>query len=182
MSKGVSVAGMTLSYAVETTAGSRPTEGYIKIPEVKTMPSFNPTPDTIETTPLDEMEWHTYTSGLKDTGGAMEYTANMTDELDVVWENLRSAYETGQANSMSTWFCVQHPKITKANYFTGEPIPIGMNEASVGSPLETTLYIMPNSGVVRTAKPTDGSGTGSGGGGSGSGSGGGSDPETGGGS
>ena len=37
----LSTAGMTLQYAVETSAGTRPTTGYTKIPEVKSMPSFN---------------------------------------------------------------------------------------------------------------------------------------------
>lgn len=41
MSERFSTAGMYLMYAVEDTAGTRPTEGYTIIPEVKAMPSFN---------------------------------------------------------------------------------------------------------------------------------------------
>lgn len=48
----LSTAGMTLQYAVETSAGTRPTTGYTKIPEVKSMPSFNPSP-----TPLTPPPW-----------------------------------------------------------------------------------------------------------------------------
>ena len=47
MSERVSTAGMSLQYAVESSAGQRPTTGYKKIPEIKSMPSFNPSPNTI---------------------------------------------------------------------------------------------------------------------------------------
>lgn len=56
----LSTAGMTLQYAVETSAGTRPTTGYTKIPEVKSMPSFNPSPNTIDSTTLEETEYMTY--------------------------------------------------------------------------------------------------------------------------
>ena len=66
MSQRLSTAGMTLQYAVETSAGTRPTTGYIKIPEVKSMPSFNPSPNPIDSTTLEETEYMTYVQGLKD--------------------------------------------------------------------------------------------------------------------
>ena len=58
MSERFSTAGMYLAYASESTAGTRPTaaNAYTKIPEVKSMPSFNPTPETIESTTLSETE------------------------------------------------------------------------------------------------------------------------------
>lgn len=42
MSERLATMGLWLGYAVETTAGERPTSGYKRVPEVKTMPSFNP--------------------------------------------------------------------------------------------------------------------------------------------
>ena len=56
MSERFSTAGMYLCYAVEATAGTRPSTGFIQIPEVKSMPSFNPAPDTIDSTTLLETE------------------------------------------------------------------------------------------------------------------------------
>ena len=44
MAKAVSTAGMFLAYSVETTAGERPTEGYLVVPEMKDMPDFNAAP------------------------------------------------------------------------------------------------------------------------------------------
>ena len=152
----LSTAGMTLQYAVEASAGTRPTTGYIEIPEVKSMPSFNPSPNTIDSTTLKETECMTYVQGLKDLGGALEYGANLTEDLIDAWETLMTAYEDAISENKQVWFAVVHPQLTDATYFVGTPAPLGLNEASVGSMLETTLYITPNSAPEMAAKPTVG--------------------------
>lgn len=154
MSARYSTAGMYLCYCVETTKGSRPTTGYTKIPEVKTMPSFNPTPESIDSTTLEETEYRTYVAGLKDLGGALEYGANLTSDLISVWASCVSAYATAAASDKSTWFAVVHPKLSNAVFFTGEPSPLGLNEASVGSMAETTLYITPNTAPIWQTAPS----------------------------
>ena len=55
MSQRYSTAGMCRCYCVggDTTM---PTSGYTVIPEIKTMPSFNPAPDVIDSTTLLETE------------------------------------------------------------------------------------------------------------------------------
>lgn len=152
----LSTAGMTLQYATETTPGTRPTTGYTKIPEVKSMPSFNPSPNTIDSTTLEETEYMTYVQGLKDLGGALEYGANLTEDLIEAWDTLMEAYETAIEGGKQVWFAVVHPQLTNATYFVGEPAPIGLNEAEVDSMLETTLYITPNSAPIMAAAPTAG--------------------------
>ena len=99
MSERFSTAGMYLAYCVESTAGSRPTSGYTTIPEVKSIPSFNPSPEGIESTTLSETEYKTYVKGLKDLGQALEFNANMTDDLDTAWGTLISAYNSAIAAS-----------------------------------------------------------------------------------
>lgn len=153
MSKRLSTAGMSLQYAVEITAGTRPTSGYKTIPEIKSMPSFNPAPSTIDSTTLAETEYMTYVKGLKDLGGALEYGANLTEDLIDFWDELMDAYETASASGLAMWFAVVHPELTKATYYVGEPAPIGFNEATVGSMAETTLYITPNSAPIMEDKP-----------------------------
>lgn len=154
----VSTAGMSLQYAVETTAGTRPTTGYQIIPEIKSMPSFNPAPATIDSTTLAETEYMTYVQGLKDLGGALEYSANLTNDLIDFWDDLLDAYETATASGKQMWFAVVHPKIEKATFYVGQPAPLGFNEASVGAMAETTLYITPTSAPIMEAKPTAASG------------------------
>ena len=151
----LSTAGMTLQYAVETSAGTRPTTGYTKIPEVKSMPSFNPSPNTIDSTTLEETEYMTYVQGLKDLGGALECGSSLTEDLVYAWDTLRGAYDTAGGGGKQVWFAVVHPQLADATYFVGTPAPLGLNEASVGSMLGTTLYITPNSAPVMAAKPTE---------------------------
>lgn len=156
VSPRLTTAGMSLQYAVETAPGTRPTTGYVKIPEVKSMPSFNPSPSTIDSTTLDETEYMTYEQGLKDLGGALEYGANLTEDLIEAWDTLMEAYVTAVKAGKQVWFAVVHPSLTNATYFVGTPAPLGLNEASVGAMLETTLYITPNSAPEMAAKPTAG--------------------------
>ena len=144
---------MLLVYAVEATAGTRPTTGYVKIPEVKSMPSFNPAPETIQSTTLEETEYHTYIEGLKDLGGALEFGANLTADLISAWETCNTAHDA-LTEGKAMWFAVVHPKLDKAVFFKGDPSPLGLNEATVGSMAETTLYITPNSAPAWQDKPT----------------------------
>ena len=152
MSQRFSTAGMYLSYCVGT-ASSIPTSGYTVIPEIKSMPSFNPAPETIDSTTLLETEYRTYVEGLKDLGGALEYGANLTADLITAWASCNTAHD-GMASNSAMWFAVVHPKLASAVFFQGDPAPLGLNEASVGGMAETTLYITPNSAPQWAAKPT----------------------------
>lgn len=96
---------------------------------------------------------HTYVEGLKDLGGALEFGANLTEELITAWGSCNSAHDA-MASTSAMWFAVVHPKLTKAVIFQGDPAPLGLNEASVGSMAETTLYITPNSAPTWSNKPS----------------------------
>ena len=85
MAINLSTAGVQLWYAVEASAGTRPTSGYTRIYGIKSTPSLNPAPDTLETTTFDETEYKTYIDGLKDLGGALEFTFNLTEALNTAW-------------------------------------------------------------------------------------------------
>lgn len=154
MAINLSTAGIHLKYAVETTKGERPTTGYIDLKGVKSTPSLNPSPDTLETTDLNETEYKTYIDGLKDLGGALEFTFNLTEELVGIWEALMTAYEAGKAAEKATWFLIDIPGLTKGTYFPGNPSEMGIPETSVNSVLEITNYITPTGAPVRAEKPT----------------------------
>ena len=151
----LSTAGIQLLYAVESTAGTRPTTGYTRIYGVKSTPSLNPSPETLETTTLDETEYKTYIDGLKDLGGALEFTFNLTQDLIDTWDALMTAYETGKATGKATWFTIVVPGLTESFYFTGNPSNMGLPETSVSSVLEITNYITPTNAPEKYAKPTN---------------------------
>ena len=155
MAINLSTAGIQLQYAVETTAGTRPTTGYTRIKGIKSTPSLNPSPETLETTTLDETEYKTYIDGLKDIGGALEFTFNLTQELITDWDALMTAYETAKAANKATWFTIIVPGLTESFYFTGNPSAMGLPETSVSSVLEITNYITPTNAPEKFAKPTE---------------------------
>lgn len=154
MAINLSTIGVQLHYAVETEAGTRPTTGYTRIYGIKSTPSLNPAPDTIETTTLDELEYKTYVDGLKDLGGSLEFTFNLTEELITKWDALMEAYETAKASNLRTWFVIVVPGLTEAFYFPGNPSAMGLPETSVNAVLEITNYITPVGAPVKAAKPT----------------------------
>lgn len=135
-SKGVSTAGSVLGWAADAEAVPKT---YSKVPEVKEVPELNPEPSTLETTPLDETTYKTYTTGLKDLGGALAFTCNLTAELKTQWQAAIDAAEGG-----SLWWVIKHPTMG-AVAFKGEPASLGMPAMSVDSVLEVSVYIVPTS-------------------------------------
>lgn len=156
MAINLSTAGIHLYYAVEETAGTRPTakSAYKDLEGVKSIPSLNPAPETLETTTLNETEYKTYVDGLKDLGGALEFTFNLTQALVTMWEELMEAYEAAKEAGKATWFFIDIPGLTEGLYFTGNPSSMGIPEASVSAVLEITNYITPTGAPERAAKPT----------------------------
>ena len=155
MAIDLSTAGIQLWYAVESNAGTRPTSGYTRIKGIKSTPSLNPAPDTLETTTLDETEYKTYIDGLKDLGGALEFTFNLTEDLITRWDTLMTAYETAKITNKATWFCIVVPDLTKAFYFTGNPSEMGLPETDVTAVLEITNYITPTNAPAKFDKPAE---------------------------
>lgn len=154
MAINLSTAGIHLKYAVEETAGTRPTTGYVDLKGVKSTPNLNPSPDTLETTDLNETEYKTYIDGLKDLGGALEFNFNLTQELIEIWDELMTAYETAKAAGKAVWFLIDIPGLTEGMFFPGNPSEMGIPETEVNSVLEITNYITPTGAPVRADKPT----------------------------
>lgn len=151
----LSTLGIQLGYVVESVSGTRPSSGYTEIVGIKSTPSLNPSPETIETTTLNEMEYKTYVDGLKDLGGALEFTFNLTEDLVGKWATLMAAYETGKASDLATWFVICVPGLSKSYYFTGNPSEMGLPETSVNDVLEITNYITPTGAPTTGTKPSD---------------------------
>lgn len=156
MAINLSTAGIHLYYAVEATAGTRPTSksDYTDLVGVKSIPSMNPAPETLETTDLNQTEYKTYIDGLKDLGGALEFTFNLTQDLVTMWGELMEAFEAAKATNKATWFLIDIPGLEEGLYFPGNPTSMGIPEAAVSSVLEITNYITPTGAPVTAAKPT----------------------------
>lgn len=156
---GNSTLGMKVYYSVETTAGTRPTaqSAYTEIVGIKEIPGIGEEASAIDVTPLAETEFRQYVAGLKDTGGTVTFTANNTNEFQTAWTTLVSAFTTGKAAGKNTWFCIVHPYLTNAFYFTGEPVNLGLSGASVNEALNASANVIAGKVEGWAAKPTSAS-------------------------
>lgn len=153
---GNSTIGMKVFYAVEQTAGTRPTaaSAYTQIPGIKEIPGLGEEATAIDVTPLEELEFMRYVAGLKDTGGNIAFVANNTNAFQTAWTTLVSAYQTGIADDKNTWFCITHPNLENAFYFTGEPVNLGLSAASVNEALNANANVVAGEVTGWAAKPT----------------------------
>ena len=152
MAIDLTTAGVHLKYAVESTAGTRPTAGYTDIPGVKSTPSLNPAPEALDATTLNEEEYVIYVQGLKDLGGSLEFNFNLTQAFLTAWEALTTAAATAKASDKKVWFEIYIPGLTNSVYFPGMPADAGLPAMEVNSVLETTAYITPTGEPVWAAK------------------------------
>lgn len=151
----LSTIGVHLKYAVEETAGTRPTaaSAYTDLEGIKSIPSMNPTPDNLETTTLNETEYKTYIPGLKDLGGSLGFTFNLSEALKTAWEGLVTASTAALAAGKQTWFYVDVPGLTEGLYFPGIPSAMGLPELGVNSVAEVENSITPTGAPIWAAKP-----------------------------
>ena len=139
--------GAKVGYAFSNSATSTPeTLTYTRIPQVKSIPEMNPSPDTLETTSFDNLEFKTYVAGLKDLGGVIDFTANLTQELYTAWEGVSgvmATWDTTKAGGGEMYLCINIPGLSSSCYLSVEPSHIGLPPAEVNAVLETTLHFTP---------------------------------------
>ena len=147
MANEVSTAGVLVKYCAEASQGSgKPSAGYTTIPNIKVTPEFTGEPEAIECTDLSDTEWKRYVDGLKDPGGAVGFTANLTAGFISAWADLVTAYATAKAAGKRVYFEIYVPGV-KSFYFWGIPCSLGINELDVNSVAEISAYVTVN-GVV----------------------------------
>lgn len=134
--------GVKLKYAVEASAGTRPTSGYTQVPDIKSTPAIDINPNKLEVTNLGD-DYRRYIDGVKDVGDSFDFTANMTADLKTKWASCVSAAATAFASGKATWFEIAIPNFDSF-YFAGIPGEMGVNEMGVDAVIESTLHIVPN--------------------------------------
>ena len=134
--------GVKLKYAVETTAGTRPTTGYTEIPDIKEIPEINLSPSQLEVTNLVD-KFKRYIPGVQDPGSDFAITANLTTALKTAWGSLCSAAEAAWADNKATWFEVSIPNF-ESFFFAGLPVDLGLSQQGVDAVEEANLHVIPN--------------------------------------
>ena len=143
MANAISTAGMTVKWAVETTAGTRPSSGYVELIGVKALPAFGDEKNTLQTTPLKATKNHTYIEGLADSGGALALTVNDYDGFRTSYSAMMTAY-TGRGAGCNMWVEYCYPGSGMDSfYYPCEPLELGFGGAEVDSVLENSVSLLP---------------------------------------
>lgn len=143
MANELSTAGVLLKYKAESTAGTKPTGAFTTVPNIVSTGAMNNEPDNLEVTDLSDTVWRRYIPGLKDPGGAITFTANLTSAFRTAWETLVTATTTALASNKAMWFEIMVPSIGSF-YFTGVPDVLGINAYEINAVNQIDVHIVPN--------------------------------------
>ena len=152
---GISTLGSLTGYAVETTAGVKPTT-FKMLHRINASDEIAIETETIDASALEDMIERTI-AGRGSTGGTFGVTVNVTDETITEWETLIQEYETAKTAGKAMWYEEYFPSLEKAFFTKIEPptvIPKPAREQNglltVTMTLTINEYVGPATAVVPT--------------------------------
>lgn len=128
--KALTSIGLKVAIAVEATAGTRPTSNYYPIPMVTDIPDLDFNPDTIETTSYDNLEYKSYLSGLKDTGGIISLEANYSDYGFQMWNDIVDDLKADTTGKIA-WVLISIEGTDQKWFIPIDPVECGVPTAPV---------------------------------------------------
>lgn len=150
----LSTIGVRVSYAVETSSGTRPTTAYTIIKGLYSTPDFNVAPSTADVTSFDNVEYTSKIALLKEMPDTIEFGARFGQEFANGWKALVTAYETANTAGKEVWFCIDIPDYDESIYFTGRPIKLGLPALEANSGIDTAVYVAPTGEPQYATDPT----------------------------
>ena len=152
---GISTLGALTGYAIEETAGQKPTK-YKMLHRVNSSDEINIETETIDASSLEDKIERTI-AGRGSTGGTFGVVVNITDETITEWETLIKAYETAKTEGKAMWYEEYYPALKKAFFTKVEPPSIIPKPAREQNGLLTATmtmtineYIGPDTAIAPT--------------------------------
>lgn len=162
MAGEVSSANIKISYAVETSAGVRPTSGYkekesgatLKIAEYVTgISGLTADFEQYDVTPLAEQNRHRFVRGLQSNDGSLSLSCNINPTSRADWTAIVEAYQA-LTDGKGMWFCFTLPGDTQSAYFRCEPCPMGFPDVEAASAVQGAVQLIENQYAGWAANPT----------------------------
>lgn len=136
---GLSTLGVKVAYAVETTAGTKPTTGWLQLERATSIGGISLETEQIDVTAIEDT-FKKYAAGQQDTGGSLEVGFNVTPEVIAQIEKLFTASNTAKNASKATWLQVSHDDMNRAFFVKIEcPRAIPMPETSANAAWQITV-------------------------------------------
>lgn len=152
MAGEISTAGIVIKYAVETTAGTRPTTGYkekatgatLNIADYVTgISGLGADYDMYDVTPLSERVRHRFIKGLMSNDGNLSLSANINPTSRADWALIVAEY-AALTDGKGMWFEFKMPNDTESVYFRGEPCAVAFPDVESASAIQGNLQIIEN--------------------------------------
>lgn len=152
----LSTAGIRVGYAHESSAGTKPS-AFTNLPNPKSVPDMNPSPNALDITSLNDTEWKRYMEGLKDMGGALGITFGMSQEFYDTWQTMCETAESNKALGKRLWMVFYCPGIDDSFFMTVDASKMGFPAAEVDKVLDVTVNVLPTGeiGWATAINPTD---------------------------
>lgn len=151
---GISTLGIEFGYALETTAGTKPT-AFTKLTRINSIGGIELSTEQIDASALEDYVTR-YIAGRQDTGGEWTVTINPTDDTIAEWNTLIDAYENRTNKNLSMWWVVWSPYLTKSFYVVAEPpkhLPMSEMAQNELQTVEMTLTINEYKGMDEAIRP-----------------------------
>lgn len=105
------------------------------------IPETSGSVNAIQSTPIDEKEFHRYVSGLKDSGGAQDYTANVGNAERTEFKALLAAQAASPNGTLDICYFVDGDE--ECGYITGTITDWGYPAVTVDSLAQVTFSVTP---------------------------------------
>lgn len=154
---GISTLGALVGYALETTAGTKPT-AFTRLHRINATDEIAIETETIDASALED-EIERTIAGRGSTGGTFSVTVNVTDETIKEWTDLISAYQSRTDKECAMWYEEYFPALGKAFFVKIEPpttIPKPAAEQNGLLTVAMTLTITEYVGVDTAIEPSEG--------------------------
>ena len=153
---GISTLGVTLSYGVETVAGTKPST-FLTLSRINAIGGITQDTEQIDASALEDTSTK-YIAGRADTGGTCNITVNLTPDTIDEWGDLISAYNTAHGSNLQVWFQVSSAGLGGDSFFfiAEPPQDIPMPESSQNElwTVEIPLAIVDYVGLESAVNPT----------------------------
>jgi len=113
-----------VKWAAESSAGVRPTSGYVTLANVTEAPEIALSLETIDVSDLQDKITR-YVPGRQDPGGEKQFTMNHTDAAIVAWNTLVAQAETLKDSGKRIWWEYCYPNASNSFFWCGTPKQIG---------------------------------------------------------
>lgn len=153
---GLSTLGVTFSYGVETTAGTKPTT-FKLLSRINSIGEITVTPEAIDASALEDRQTRNI-AGRDTVSDTVTVTVNKTDETIEEWKKVITAYN-GLTGGKRMWFQEITPGITDAEFFVAQPpskLPITSKEQNGLLTMALNLIVEEMVGTDVKVEPTQG--------------------------